>query len=237
MSRQDEFYIGYDAGIPDGMRRVVRLAAIIAITAGLAAAFVFVSQQRELADSRFEFAHVRTFTGYLTLAPTPVLMVADGGRTTPHWLVAPGKFGAAAALGGTTNGWITLRGTLIAREAWRMIEVQPESVRPSHSTMPAPPAMPARGQPVVLRGEIVDSKCFLGVMNPGERTVHRDCATRCLSGGIPAMFAYRDAAGSHLALLLGAAAASLRDGVGAAITLHGTLSGAEDSLVFDIGGR
>ena len=36
-----------------------------------------------------------------------------------------------------------------------------------------------------LAGEIVDSKCYLGVMNPGRGKVHRDCAARCLSGGIP----------------------------------------------------
>lgn len=237
MSLPDEFYIGYEGGIPDGMRRAVRLAAIIAIGAGLAAACVFVSQQRQLADSRFEFGHVRAFTGYLALEPTPVLMVPDGSGTTPHWLVAPGKFGAAAALGDSTNGWITLQGTLIARESWRMIEVQPGSARPSPSGTPAPAGWPPRRRPVVLRGEIVDSKCFLGVMNPGERTVHRDCAMRCLSGGIPAMFAYHDGSGPHLALLLGAAAASLRDGVGRAITLQGTLSGTEESLVFDIGGH
>jgi hypothetical protein len=235
MSFQDEFYIGYEGGIPNGMRRAVRWAVIVAIGAGLAAAGMFVSQQRQLADSRFEFGHVRTFTGYLALEPTPVLMVPDGSGTRWHWLVSPGKFGAAAALGETKDGWTTLQGTLIARESWRMIEVRPGSARPSRSAIPAPAPTPPRGRQVTLRGEIVDSKCFLGVMNPGERTVHRDCAMRCLSGGIPAMFAYRDEAGSHLALLLGATAASLRDGVGRAITLHGTLSGTEDSLVFDIG--
>jgi hypothetical protein len=38
---------------------------------------------------------------------------------------------------------------------------------------------------VTLTGEIVDSKCYLGVMNPGRTKVHRDCAARCISGGIP----------------------------------------------------
>jgi hypothetical protein len=58
---------------------------------------------------------------------------------------------------------------------------------------------------VTLRGEIVDSKCFLGVMNPGEGAVHRDCARRCVSGGIPPMLVVRD--GRHheeLIVLLGA---------------------------------
>jgi hypothetical protein len=42
--------------------------------------------------------------------------------------------------------------------------------------------------PVTLIGEIVDSKCYLGVMNPGQGKVHRDCAARCISGGIPPIF-------------------------------------------------
>ena len=32
---------------------------------------------------------------------------------------------------------------------------------------------------------IQPGKCFLGVMNPGNGKVHRDCAARCLSGGLP----------------------------------------------------
>jgi hypothetical protein len=55
---------------------------------------------------------------------------------------------------------------------------------------------------VTLRGEIVDSKCFLGVMNPGERTVHRDCARLCLRGGIPPMLLVRGAQGEEALVLL-----------------------------------
>ncbi|WP_353485030.1 hypothetical protein [Haliscomenobacter sp.] len=39
-----------------------------------------------------------------------------------------------------------------------------------------------------LRGEILDPKCYLGVMRPGEGKPHRSCAIRCLAGGIPAFF-------------------------------------------------
>jgi hypothetical protein len=55
---------------------------------------------------------------------------------------------------------------------------------------------------VTLRGEIVDSKCHLGVMNPGEGVVHRDCARRCLSGGIPPMLAVRDGHGRKALIVL-----------------------------------
>ena len=230
----EEFYIGYESGMPPRMRRIVRLAIACASVAALASAVVFVGLQRVLAESTFEFGQVRSFAGYLELAPVPVLHVLHGDGATPHWLVAPGKFGAAAAIGDASGGWVTLDGTLVARESWRMIEVRPGSARPLLSS--APPPMPV-GAPVrrtVVRGEIVDSKCFLGVMNPGEGTAHRDCAVRCLSGGIPPMFVFEDASGSHLALLLGAGEYWLRNNVGRPVTLTGVQSGPEESLVLMI---
>ena len=39
----------------------------------------------------------------------------------------------------------------------------------------------------------------VGVMNPGQGKVHRDCAARCLSGGIPPIFITTD---GHQQLLL-----------------------------------
>jgi hypothetical protein len=54
-------------------------------------------------------------------------------------------------------------------------------------------------------GEIVDSKCFLGVMNPGQLTPHRACAIRCISGGIPPVLLVRSKNGPAIYLLLVAA--------------------------------
>jgi hypothetical protein len=55
-----------------------------------------------------------------------------------------------------------------------------------------------------LLGEIVDSKCFLGVMKPGEGKPHRSCATRCLSGGVPPQLLVESSDGSRRLLLLAA---------------------------------
>ena len=60
----------------------------------------------------------------------------------------------------------------------------------------------ANGAPITLRGEIVDSKCFLGVMVPGEGKTHKDCASLCLRGGIPPAFVVRDREGRSALLLL-----------------------------------
>src|SRR5262249_34521524 len=39
-----------------------------------------------------------------------------------------------------------------------------------------------------LAGEIVDSKCWAGAMNPGDGKAHRGCGSLCLLGNIPALF-------------------------------------------------
>ena len=57
---------------------------------------------------------------------------------------------------------------------------------------------------VELTGEIVDSKCFLGVMVPGSGKTHKECASLCLRGGIPPALFVQDRAGhSSLLLLVG----------------------------------
>ena len=85
-----------------------------------------------------------------------------------------------------------------------MLEVTPETItilnQPASQQSPTPPLQSPL--PITLRGEIIDSKCYLGAMNPGERKTHRTCAIHCLRGGIPAAFLARDLAGKEAVLLL-----------------------------------
>jgi hypothetical protein len=74
----------------------------------------------------------------------------------------------------------------------------------------------------------VDGKCYLGVMNPGEGAVHRDCARACLRGGLPALFAVRTRDGGERLIMLvsasgGPASTDLADLAGTPITLRGRL--------------
>lgn len=64
---------------------------------------------------------------------------------------------------------------------------------------------------VVLIGELVDTKCYFGVMRPATGKVHRACAVRCLSGGVPPGLLIRDSQdGARVILLTGAGGTPLR---------------------------
>jgi hypothetical protein len=190
----DEFYIGYLPRAPRSLgRRIAWLTGWLAVAAlGVAALVAF--GQAPFANSKFEFGIWRDYSGWIEQAPYPALRTARG----TFLLVAPGKHGFTAP---NPPAGVTLRASLIERGSNRMLEVQPDSIHAATPARPRPDAAESLGQ-VVLRGEIVDSKCFLGVMNPGNGQVHGDCAVRCISGGIPPAFAAPDASGRMEIVLL-----------------------------------
>jgi hypothetical protein len=127
------------------------------------------------------------------------LLEIENGRLV--LLVAPGKHGADELVRAYDGRLVDLTGTRIQREGDRMIEVAPGSVHVAGIAAGEAPEWRRAGE-FELRGEIVDSKCYLGVMNPGEGKVHRDCAARCISGGIPPALIARDADGRRKLFLL-----------------------------------
>jgi len=96
---------------------------------------------------------------------------------------------------------VELEGTLVWRDGRTMVELAAGSLRPLEAEPGPSPPLESLGRRV-LRGEIVDSKCFLGVMNPGNLKPHRACATLCIQGGIPPVLCVRDGEGVAAYLLL-----------------------------------
>jgi hypothetical protein len=220
----DDFYVGYVPRAPKGLAGWVRgaVALVVAGAAGLALTLVFA--QRPFAAATFDYGQTHTFGGVVRTFPAPALEVESGKLVL---LAAPGKHGAdelVRAYGGTT---VDLMGTRIQREADRMIEVVPGSLRVARVAAGRAPEWRRAGE-FELRGEIVDSKCYLGVMNPGEGKVHRDCAARCISGGIPPALIARDAEGRRkLFLLTGTSGRAIHHAVmpfvGEPVMIHGTV--------------
>jgi hypothetical protein len=100
---------------------------------------------------------------------------------------------------------VSVLGALIARGDAAMLEVAAITATDSSGPGIADGEQTVLGS-FTLTGEIVDSKCWTGVMNPGEGKTHLDCAVRCLSGGLPPLLVVRDAEGRERHLVLADAA-------------------------------
>jgi hypothetical protein len=184
--RDDEFYIGYESEMPPRMARRVRAVAAALLVLALVLSGALVLAQRRSSAALFEYGQTRTFEGRLLAGPYPALVMTSGSDTRYYWLVAPGKHGAAALVDGFDGAEVRLAGTLIRRDEDVMIQVDPGSITRRGTVRAEAEPLVSVGA-VVVTGEIVDSKCHLGVMKPGEGPTHRDCAVRCLLGGVPPM--------------------------------------------------
>jgi len=201
-----EFYVGYLPQAPPATRRLARLIVGLLLLAAVGSAITITALQNPFAASVFEFGKTRTFAGTMEASPYPTLVVTRPGNATPrtsrYLLVAKGKHGADQEVSAYYQKAIRLTGTLIFRGAQTLIEVEPGSLSEDKTAAPQPDVEVKDHGMFELVGEIVDSKCYSGVMNPGEGKVHRDCAVRCLSGGIPPVFAVADFEGAPATFVL-----------------------------------
>lgn len=204
---EQEFYVGYLPQAPSGIARKVRRTVSFLLLVAVCVAAGFAAVQRTFAPSAFEYGKETAFEGTLESKPYPALLVRRPGVATGqpgysrYLLVAQGKHGADSEVEGFASRHVRLSGSLIYRDGQTMIELARGSI--SLLAVEAAPAEQTEDLGTVeLTGEIVDSKCNFGVMNPGEGKVHKDCAVRCLSGGIPPAFVTKDLKGSPAVLLL-----------------------------------
>ncbi len=192
---RDDFYVGYLPSAPAPVARAVR-AAVAALFLGVACVAVLLATAPSRLDGRlFEYGTLREFSGEILLDPQPTLAVTrpGGAGVSRYLLVGAGKHGARELVERFANQRVTLRAQLISRGPETALEVEPGSVT-AEGASAAPAEVTSLGV-MALRGEIVDSKCHFGVMNPGEGKAHKDCAIRCISGGAPAVLRTRDHAG------------------------------------------
>lgn len=249
-----EFYVGY-LPLPRADRRFLAVAVPVVVAALLALAATFALGQRRPGFGIWETGRELVLEGELVRAPHPVIRtVGDDGVVRRVLLVEMGKVGAGARLdallakaGVPADGVLParVRGYLVERSGQRMIELAEgeaiELVAPGAS-MHVPPAAPSVDLgAVAIAGEVVDSKCWLGVMKPGDGKAHRDCATLCIRGGIPPAFVCRAPDGSwRRALVVDTdgrpfAFEALAPWIGRPLVAHGQVEIHDDLAYFRIG--
>ena len=214
MSERDPFYVGY-LPLPKSIKRFILpwLVGNLVLAVGIAA--VVASQHREPGDGVWDTGQVVTIEGELSVDPYPLLR-ADGKT---YILVEQGKIGVQARLqeAKLSNDAVQARGFLIERDGRTVLELDGTDINalvslgkvyasaPGPDDLPTPISSRAEASDLgthTLRGEIVDPKCYLGVMQPGDGKTHKVCATLCIKGGIPPMLLVRDGKGTTAAYLL-----------------------------------
>lgn len=228
-----EFYVGYSPKAPPSLATFLGRVVVAVGLASLTLAVVVAFAQASFIPRRFEFQQYRSYRGTLFERPYPVL--ESSGLT--YLLVARGKHGAGELVSGLDGRSVRLDGALIQSGPDHALEILPGSVKPGDAM--SAPRPNVRLGPLTITGEIVDTKCYLGVMNPGRGKVHKDCAIRCISGGIPPGLLVRDSAGkSGIIYLSGRDSQSIGRRilrlVGEPIILHGELFKVGSQLVLQV---
>ncbi len=202
----DEFYVGY-LPIPAGHKAFVSTLVATLFIWIIGMALIIILTMRSPGDAQWNTGSIQSWQGTLVESPYPAL-IPDDLKSDAIMVVSMGKMGAQDRLKPFYNKHVQLAGYELKRDGRHMIELDSaeQAISVSQATIQA---TTQTHQPQVvsieraaLKGEIVDGKCFLGAMKPGNGIGHRACATLCIRGGLPPMFATQTEQGGRIYYLL-----------------------------------
>jgi hypothetical protein len=201
MKKSKSFYVGWQDEMPKEHRSALKKFLIPIFIFLPVLSFIFVYGQKGFNNHQFELGTISTLTGAYHSKPVPILEVTQTdlkeGLSRYVLLVGYGKFGAEGIMknieksNGKLNGKkITISGTLIYGDGKTLLELteKEKSLIEVHDDEITDQSAREPFTSATLMGEILDPKCYFGVMKPGEGKIHKSCATRCISGGIPPVF-------------------------------------------------
>jgi len=197
----NEFYVGYFAKAPRKIASATKRVIVILFTVMIGVNAITALEQKEFSSASFEYGLLTSMDGYLFTKPVPQLQVPLG---KDMWnkelyqtvlLVGFGKAGADNFIFSrrrlekkVEGAKVRLTGSLIYGDGKTLLQVEEASNLEYLEGSPAVSAVQDDQEKISVSGEIVDPKCFFGVMKPGEGKTHRSCAIRCIAGGIPPVF-------------------------------------------------
>jgi hypothetical protein len=201
MKKNDEFYVGYLDSIGTETKKSIKRFIVLTFGIVIIAALIFGFSQKAFKNSSFELSNATKITGIYHENPYPMLRVEVAENTYKNILLL--GFGKSSAnpflekirsetpqLSGKR---LTIEGNLIYYNGKTLIQItDSEKVTLNTSNQANQIPIKATISEMTLEGEIIDPKCYFGVMKPGFGKIHRSCAVRCISGGIPPVLATSD---------------------------------------------
>lgn len=203
MGDQDEFYIGWQdeaaAAYKHGRRKFFLVFLVVILLFGCGYLFV----ENNYVDNYFDYGNLIELEGTIIDYPVFGLRTEIDKKEITVPLVGFGKFDALPVLetikkqsknSELSSLKVRLKGTVIQYQdkTWMELTEGDKSVVSIQKTeLSYKQKVNVIGSKSVA-GEIVDPKCFFGVMNPAYGKIHRSCAIRCISGGIPPVLAIKE---------------------------------------------
>ncbi len=225
--KQREFFVGYFP-MPTGLLRFNKLLVLVLFVLAAAGAYWAASSQQSAGQGQWQLDGTVTLQGYISNNPYPVLHTSeDTSRSV--MLVMQGKQSAKAFSEQWQGKHVAVSGFAIERGGWSLMEV-PAATNIVAADAPANRISSGNQRlgRVQLQGEIVDSKCFMGVMKPGAGKVHRACAAMCIAGGIPPVMIVEQRNGERFGYVLvdqqgGPAADAVKADIAVPVSVSGEL--------------
>ena len=201
MKKNDEFYVSYiDGSLGTQTKKTIKRFTVASFVVIIMGALLFSFAQKHFKNSTFELTSATKITGVFHEIPYPMLRVQVADNTYKNILLL--GFGKSSAnpfleklqsevkdLNGKT---LSIEGNLIYYNGKTLIQItDDEKVVLEKGKKVQTPKKESISE-MTLVGEIIDPKCYFGVMKPGKGKIHRSCAVRCISGGIPPVLATTD---------------------------------------------
>ncbi|WP_462249285.1 hypothetical protein [Ekhidna sp.] len=197
---KDDFYVGWSDEVPKSYASSAKVFFTVALLAMIGIGILYVNNQKGYIDSVYEYGSLQEYSGYLVKDPIWGLRVEEKGIIKTIPLVGFGKMGPDWTLSKMMEThdlkegtMVTLRGMVFHYQGkyWMELTEKENSLVSAGSQTMLVRDIRMTGYKE-LSGEIVDPKCFFGVMNPADKAIHRSCAIRCISGGMPPLLAIRE---------------------------------------------
>jgi len=253
MKMDEGFFIGWMPKAPRAfakhIRKVLMGLLIIVVVSGV----VLAISQKKFGSGNFEFGTLTEVKGIYFNSPVPCIKLINGKDifgnasyvTVP--LLGFGKHGVDGVMADiekekatSFNGKeISLKGTLLYNDGKLLMQVDandgPVTRIGNVADVSLQPVKEELGQ-MSIKGEIVDPKCYFGVMKPGQGKPHKDCAIRCILGGIPPVLRVTNDIGeANYYLILGPKGEKMneavKDYVAAPVTIHARVVKYDDWVV------
>ncbi len=206
---QDPFFIGW--GETPSVDRRFLLGAVPVGLAGVAGlSWAVANTLSDPGAGSWQTGKIHTIRGLFQKLPYPHLLVPVADKDFAMktvLLVAQGKCISALDLENIKGAAVEAKGVLIERGTRQMLEVPPllnkwyTPTAENFGLYPTPKTEKIASG-ITLKGQILDTKCFLGVMRPSTGRTHKACASLCIRGGIPPSFRVMTKTGREKILLL-----------------------------------